>query len=353
MATIADGRTIPFDWYSDPAVLRLERERIFRRAWQYAGRTDQAAEPGAFFTCDLGGVPVVVVRDEAGELRAFLNVCRHRGSLVCEGEGRRATLQCPYHAWTYGLDGSLRAAPRSELVPGFDKERLGLVALPVEAWGPFVFVSPDPDAAPLAETLGELPALVHASGVDLGSLRFLKRAGGPEYAANWKVCSENYLECYHCQIAHPGFSKVVDVSVDAYELEESALFSTQYGPVRETWKGDFDPRGPIERGQFHFLWPNVTINVMPGQPNLSIGPIVPTGPETTARFLDYFVGPEVEQAWIDDMLEFDDQVGAEDRILVERVQKGLRGGGIEHGRLMGDSERLIAHFQGLLLDALA
>jgi phenylpropionate dioxygenase-like ring-hydroxylating dioxygenase large terminal subunit len=353
METIADGRTIPFDWYSDPAVLRLERERIFRRAWQYAGRTDQAAGPGAFFTCDLGGVPVVVVRDEEGGLRAFLNVCRHRGSLVCEGEGRRATLQCPYHAWTYGLDGSLRAAPRSELVPGFDKELLGLVALPVEAWGPFVFVSPDPEAAPLAETLGELPALVDASGVDLGSLRFLKRAGGPEYAANWKVCSENFLECYHCQVAHPGFSKVVDVSVDAYELEESALFSTQYGPVRETWKGDFDPRGPIERGQFHFLWPNVTINLMPGQPNLSIGPIVPTGPETTARFLDYFVGPEVEQAWIDDMLEFDDQVGAEDRVLVERVQKGLRGGGIEHGRLMGDSERLIAHFQGLLLDALA
>jgi phenylpropionate dioxygenase-like ring-hydroxylating dioxygenase large terminal subunit len=353
MATIADGRTLPFDWYSDPAVLRLERERIFRRAWQYAGRADQAAEPGAFFTCGLGGVPIVVVRDEEGALRAFLNVCRHRGSLVCEGEGRRATLQCPYHAWTYGLDGSLRAAPRSELVPGFERERLGLVAVPVEAWGPFVFVNPDPDAAPLAETLGDLPALVDASGVDLGALKFLKRAGGPEYAANWKVCSENFLECYHCQIAHPGFSRVVDVSVDAYELEESRLFSTQYGPVRETWKGDFDPRGPVERGQFHFLWPNLTINIMPGQPNLSIGPIVPTGAETTARFLDYFVGPGVEQGWIDDMLEFDGQVGAEDRVLVERVQKGLRGGGIEHGRLMGDSERLIAHFQGLLLDALA
>jgi choline monooxygenase len=136
-------------------------------------------------------------------------------------------------------------------------------------------------------------------------------------------------------------------------LEESRRFSTQYGPVRETWQGDFDPRGPVARGQFHFVWPNLTINVMPGHPNLSIGPIVPTGPETTARFLDYFVGPDVEQAWIDEMLEFDDQVGAEDRVLVERVQKGLRGGGVEHGRLMGDSERLIAHFQGLLLDALA
>jgi phenylpropionate dioxygenase-like ring-hydroxylating dioxygenase large terminal subunit len=353
MATIADGRTIPFDWYSDPAVLRLERERIFRRAWQYAGRADQLAEPGAFFTCDLGGIPIVVVRDDEGGLRAFLNVCRHRGSLVCEGEGKRASLQCPYHAWTYGLDGSLRAAPRSERVPGFDKESLGLVSVPVEAWGPFVFVNPDAEAEPLAETLGELPALVAASGVDLGSLRFLKRASGAEYAANWKVCSENFLECYHCQVAHPGFSKVVDVSVDAYVLEESRMFSSQYGPVREAWKGDFDPRGPIERGQFHFLWPNLTLNMMPGQPNLSIGPIVPTGPETTARFLDYFVGPDVEQAWIDEMLEFDDQVGAEDRILVERVQKGLRGGGVEHGRLMGDSERLIAHFQSLLLDALA
>jgi carnitine monooxygenase subunit len=353
MATIADGRTIPFDWYSDPAVLRLERERIFRRTWQYAGRTDQVAEPGAFFTCDLGGVPIVVVRDDEGGLRAFLNVCRHRGSLVCEGEGRRASLQCPYHAWTYALDGSLRAAPRSERVPGFDKDGLGLVPASVDSWGPFVFVNPDAKADPLAETLGELPALVDASGVDLGSLRFLKRASGDEYAANWKVCSENFLECYHCQVAHPGFSKVVDVSVDAYVLEESRTFSTQYGPVRDAWKGDFDPRGPVERGQFHFLWPNLTLNIMPGQPNLSIGPIVPTGPETAARFLDYFVGPDVEQEWIDEMLEFDDQVGAEDRVLVERVQKGLRGGGVEHGRLMGDSERLIAHFQGLLLDALA
>jgi phenylpropionate dioxygenase-like ring-hydroxylating dioxygenase large terminal subunit len=353
MATIADGRTIPFDWYSDPAVLRLERERIFRRTWQYAGRSDQVAEPGAFFTCDLAGSPIVVVRDEQDGLRSFLNVCRHRGSLVCEGEGQRASLQCPYHAWTYGLDGSLRAAPRSERVPGFDRERLGLVPVPVDTWGPFVFVNPDPDAEPLAETLGELPALVDASGVDLDSLRFLKRASGDEYAANWKVCSENFLECYHCQVAHPGFSKVVDVSVDAYVLEESRTFSTQYGPVREAWKGDFDPRGPIARGQFHFLWPNLTLNIMPGQPNLSIGPIVPSEPETTTRFLDYFVGPEVEQAWVDEMLEFDDQVGAEDRVLVERVQKGLRGGGVAHGQLMGDSERLIAHFQSLLLDALA
>jgi choline monooxygenase len=352
MTALADGRTLPYDWYSDPAVLRLERERVFRRAWQYAARADQVAEPGSFCTVDAGGIPIVLVRDQESTLRAFVNVCRHRGSLVCEGEGKRETLQCPYHAWTYDLDGSLRAAPRSEREPGFDKERLGLVPVLADTWGPFVFVNPDADAAPLAETLGELPGLVAAAGLDVDALRFLKRSSS-EYEANWKVCCENFLECYHCQVAHPGFSKVVDVSVDAYTLEESRFFSSQFGPVREAWKGEFDPRGPVERGQFHFLWPNVTLNIMPGHPNLSIGPVVPAGPERTSRFLDYFVGPEVEDDWIRDLLEFDDQVGAEDTVLVERVQRGLRGGGLEHGRLMLESERLIAHFQGLLLDALA
>jgi phenylpropionate dioxygenase-like ring-hydroxylating dioxygenase large terminal subunit len=352
MATLAHGRTLPYDWYSDPAVLRLERERIFRRTWQYAARADQVAEAGSFCALDAGGIPIVLVRGKDEILRAFVNVCRHRGSLVCEGEGRRETLQCPYHAWTYNLDGSLRAAPRSDREPDFDRENLGLVPVLVDTWGPFVFVNPDSEAAPLAETLGELPERVAAAGLDVDSLRFLKRSAS-EYEANWKVCCENFLECYHCQVAHPGFSKVVDVSVDAYTLEESGLFSSQYGPVRETWKGDFDPRGPIERGRFHFLWPNLTINVMPGHPNLSIGPVVPAGPERTSRFLDYFVGPEVDDDWIRDLLEFDDQVGVEDRVLVERVQRGVRGAGLEHGRLMLESERLIAHFQGLLLDALA
>ena len=352
MATSTDARTLPFDWYSNPDVLRLERERIFRSAWQYAGRADQVAEPGSFLTCDAVGVPVVVVRDKEGSLRAFLNVCRHRGSVVCEGEGSRETLQCPYHAWTYNLDGSLRAAPRTEREEGFDKSQLGLVQVQVDAWGPFVFVNADPGAPPLAEHLGELPELVTAAGLDLGSLRFLHRATS-EYEANWKICCENFLECYHCQVAHPAFSKVVDVSVDAYVLEQSATFSTQYGPVREVWKGEFDPRGPVERGQFHFLWPNITINIMPGQPNVSIGPVVPLAAERTGRFLDYFVGSDVEDAWIADLLEFDNQVGAEDKVLVERVQKGVRSGAIEHGRLLLESERLMANFQSQVVEALA
>src|SRR3970282_24017 len=121
MATLADGRTLPYDWYTDPAVLRLEQERGFRPHGQYAGRPFQVAEPGQYCTGRAGDVPVVVVRGRDGALNGFVNVCRHRGSLVCEGEGRRATLQCPYHAWTYQLDGTLRAAPRSDRAPGVEK----------------------------------------------------------------------------------------------------------------------------------------------------------------------------------------------------------------------------------------
>ena len=147
-------KTLPWNWYFEPEILQREHEAIFRRSWQYVGHLGQVAEPGSYFAGRAGDVPVVVTRARDGELRAFLNVCRHRGSVLADGEGTRETLQCPYHAWTYGLDGSLRAAPRSdEAAP---REELGLLPLRVEAWGPFVFVNPSAEGESLEETLGEL-----------------------------------------------------------------------------------------------------------------------------------------------------------------------------------------------------
>ncbi len=146
--------TVPWDWYTDPAILRLEQDRIFRSSWQYVGHANEIAEPGSFRATRAGHVPVVLVRDEEGVLRAFLNVCRHRGSLVCEGSGRRTTLQCPYHAWTYGLDGRLVAAPRSDREGGIESDRLGLVSLRLEQWGPFLFVNADPEGPALSRRAG-------------------------------------------------------------------------------------------------------------------------------------------------------------------------------------------------------
>ena len=134
---------------------------------------------------------------------------RHRGSVVVEGEGCRHTLQCPYHAWTYGLDGSLRAAPRSESEPHFEREALGLRPASVDTWGPLVFVNPDPEAAPLRQALGGLPSLVAEHGLDLDALEFHSRVPY-EIPGNWKIAVENYLECYHCELNHPGLMRVID-----------------------------------------------------------------------------------------------------------------------------------------------
>jgi choline monooxygenase len=270
--------------------------------------------------------------------------------VVAEGQGRRESLQCRYHAWTYGLDGRLRAAPRSEREPGFDAEELSLAPLRLETWGPFVFVNADPDAAPLAESLGPLPAQL-AELLDVDALEFRFRA---EFTleANWKVACENFLECYHCAVAHPGFSAAVDVSPDAYGLSTDGLTSTQLGPLRAN--GDsFLAHGELPRSQFHFLWPNFGINIFPGRPNFSCGPMNPVTPERTARFLDYFFAPDVDQVWIDELIAFDTQVGNEDVALVEGVQRGIRSGVLEAGRVMPQSEQLVAHFQRLCAAALA
>jgi choline monooxygenase len=341
---------LPWAWYTDPDVLRREGERIFARAWQYVGHTGQVRENGSFFASVAGQIPVVVTRARDRELRAFLNVCRHRGHVIAAGQGKRGALQCPYHAWTYDLDGSLRAAPRSDREPGFDADELGLLPIQVDTWGPFVFVNPDAGGSPLAEALGDMPSQL-AEIVDVDALEFRFRS---EYAldSNWKISCENFLECYHCAVAHPGFSKEVDVSPDAYRLESKGLVSSQLASLRQN--GDsFLAGGEVPSGQFHFLWPNFGLNVFPGHPNLSCGPMFPLGPERTGRFLDYFFAPEVEQAWVDELIAFDSQVGREDRALVEGVQRGVRSSVLGEGRLLSESEQLVAHFKRLCSEALA
>lgn len=353
---LADGWTLPAAWYSDPAVLAVERERIFSRTWQYGGRVEQAAEPGAFFTTRAGHVPIVVVCDDDGRLRGFVNVCRHRGHLVASGEGCRATLQCPYHAWTYGLDGTLRRAPRSEREPGFDPEAFSLLPVAVEAWGPLVFVNPDPDAAPLAQTLGVLPELVARSGLDLGVLRFHSHHEW-EIRANWKVALENYLECYHCPVAHPSFSKVIDVSPDAYRLQVHDAVASQLGPVRPSalegnGKAPYDARGDVVQSQYHHVWPNTTVNIGPGLPNISVERWVPIAPDLTLEVTDYWFAADADPAWVDEYLAFDNEVSSEDTDLVLAVHEGLASGMVRQGRLMLEAETLIHAFQRRVQDVL-
>jgi phenylpropionate dioxygenase-like ring-hydroxylating dioxygenase large terminal subunit len=345
--------TSPYSWYSDPDVAAAEQARIFRRSWQYVGHIGELEGPGSLFPTQVGALPLVVVLDHDERLGAFLNVCRHRGTILVDSPQRRGTIQCPYHAWTYGLDGRLRAAPRSDAEPDFDTDCLGLVPAQADTWGPFVFANPDVDAPGLDVALGDMPVVVAENGLDVDGLRFHHRVHY-EVNANWKIAIENYLECYHCQLNHPDFVKVIDER--AQRVEVAGLRLSQFPPIHPDAQTDaarYDVTGSVPTAQYHVLFPAMKFNVNPGRPNLSIGPLRPLAPDRTAAWLDYFFAEGTDEAWIDEMLAFDDQVGSEDIGLVEAVQRGATSGALEHGRLLASAEPLIGAFQDMLRARLA
>jgi choline monooxygenase len=203
--------------------------------------------------------------------------------------------------------------------------------------------------------LGELPGRVAAAGIDLSALHHHERDEWP-VAANWKAIVENYLECYHCPTAHPGFSKLIDVDPDAYRLESGEWYSSQVGHVRESAAGNgaapYALNGGNPEAHFHYVWPTFTINVLPGPPNLTAFWFVPVDADRTMTLTDTFYGDGVPEEDIRAMGEFGTQVGLEDQALVESIQRAARSGGLEEGRLLLESEHLIQHFQRLVERAL-
>ncbi len=338
-------RSLPYSAYVSENVLVAEQQSVFARSWQYVGSINDFAGDTTALPIEVNGTPVILTL-EGDAVGALVNVCSHRGSPVCLEPSTRESLTCPYHAWRYDLSGSLISAPRSEREPVFDAEEFGLERLPVGRWGPFIFVAASDKAIPFDELLGDLPDEVSDAGIEVEELVFHHRAEF-QLAANWKIATENFLECYHCRVAHPGFSRTIETGPDDYLLATAATYSSQRGPAREEG-GLLDTSGAVERSQFHLLFPNTAINIMPGEPNLSIGPIHPAGATRTTRFLDYFFGPEVSPDWIQQMIEFDDQVGREDVPLVENMQRGVTARPERSGVLFMDSERLIHHFETYL-----
>lgn len=353
-ASLEQGYTLPANWYLDPVLFAQEASHIFRRTWQYVGLSEQISQPGDFFTCTVDTVPLLITRDEAGAIQAFVNVCRHRGSeLVLQDCGKRSTFQCHYHAWTYNLDGTLRAAPGMKYEADFEPGRFSLQRVQVETWGPFIFITLAPDAPPLQQMLGALPDLLQATGVQLMNLKRRVRQIY-EIAANWKVVVDNYLECYHCPVAHPGFSALIDTQT--YTVREYEYFSTQGGPQKAQTAAErtpqFKTQGRVSDGFFAYLWPNFTLNLYPGPGNLSLNLFLPQAVDKTLAIFDYLFADEVSAADQEQFSQFIDQVQCEDIVLCESVQRGLRSGYIVQGKLMLHQEKALQHFQRLVYRSL-
>jgi choline monooxygenase len=343
---LARASTIPARWYIEPAFLEEERRSVFGRTWQCVGHAVQVAAPGTFLGCEITGEPVLVARDAAGALRAFSNVCRHRGSLLADGPGSGNVIRCPYHAWTYSLDGRLSGQPEFDGVEDWDRSKVCLPEYRVEVWGPFVFVNLDRAAPPLAEVLGDIPREIAEMECPIDRLQFRLRR---DYVieCNWKVYIDNYLEGYHLPAAHPSLFRELDYA--QYRVETFRYYSSQIAPIRAR---SGEPRryqyaDSKRSALYYWIFPNFMLNVYPD--NLSSNIILPMGPDRTLTIFEWFsYGGEVEQAAID----FSDEIQQEDIRICESVQKGLRSRSYSQGRFSVKRENGVHHFHGLLAEFL-
>ncbi len=350
-APAAPGPALAARYYTDPAVVEAETRHLFARSWQLVCHESDLPGTGARLAAAVAGQEVVVVRTEDGTLAGHLNVCRHRGTrLVTRPEPDGKAIRCPYHGWTYKLDGRLVGAPEARQIPCLDKPRLGLFPVRVESFLGFVFANLDPDATPLAESCAGLAKAVgHYAGADLvpvGRSRIHDLDSAEVQHANWKVAVDNYLEGYHVPVAHPGLMRLLDYQRYTCEIDEAyALFAS---PLRDKPSSNWTERlyqrlaapmpGLAEADRrvwrYAVIYPNTLIDFYPDHvlawtaiPTAVDRVAVPgafytrrgTGLRTRiARRLNVHIG------WI---------TNDEDVELVARVQKGLTTPGFEPGPL--------------------
>ncbi len=333
------ARTLPGPLFSDPTVFALEFERLFRRSWQCLGREDEFAAPGSFRTFEIGGSGVVVVRDARGTLHAFHNVCRHRGTRLVEpAEGADLTrFLCPYHAWTYGLDGRLLGTPHMSEAKEFDKDDYGLLPIRLETWRGFVFLNLDPKAAPLARSLGGLVA--RAAPYPLERLR---RAHRVEYeiAANWKLIVQNANECYHCPGVHPQLVKVTPYLSGEEDLRAGPVFGgwMDFVPgVRTATISGTTARRPfpnlpaedLRRVYYYVLYPGNFWSFFPDY--VTFDWFLPLSPERTRLVFDLYVAAD-ETDPADDAMEFWEMTNRQDWHICEMAHLGSRTAAYRQGR---------------------
>jgi len=347
---------LPSEYYTSPDIYATELERVFARSWNFACHASQVAEPGQYVRCHAGEEEIFVVRDKAGRLHGYYNVCMHRAhTLVQEDSGRIDLITCPYHAWTYALDGKLKVARNCENARGFRKENFGLNEIKVEEFCSFIWVNLEPTAAPLSQQAIGLEALLMKHCPDLPKLKFAHRLSW-DINANWKTVIDNFTECYHCATAHPAFVDLVNMK--DYALNTHDIWSVHIGPPGAPEKAPYVYSTTDERPTDYiaaFLWPNVTIWIMPGSGNISMLYMLPTGPETCREHFDFYFMNETpsKEEW-DSIVYLRDVLQPEDITLCERVQKGLRSRSYRTGRLVVDarrsgiSEHATHHFQSLV-----
>lgn len=351
VAPIEHAFTLPSSYYVDPVLLEEEKRRIFWRTWQIVGRSEQVAKTGDYFTANLCGEPLLIVRDSAGQLRGFYNVCRHRAGPAAEGCGTRKLFRCLYHGWTYSLEGKLINSPEMEGTCDFQQSDFSLRPVQTAEWEGQVFVNldPEPNVVPLLTALRELPE--QASKFGFGQMRL---AGRRDYhmACNWKVYIDNFLEGYHLPSVHPSLNRELDYNAYVTRLYER--HSLQSSPIRGPQnEATVDRRYKQAEGdmaaEYFWIYPNWMLNCYPD--NVSLNIVLPTGPETCVAIFEwYFPVERLESA--EQTMKFSDEIQLEDGHICEVVHQNLKSQSYDRGRYSVKQERGVHHWHRLYAEAM-
>ena len=342
VAPVERAWTIPSAWYREPRFEALDRAAVLGRTWQLVGHVSRLAEPGCQVVAEVAGEPVVVVRGKDGVLRAFFNVCRHRGGPLALEDGCSQALQCKYHGWTYLLDGSLRGVPQWDRVELFDRKDFGLVPLRVATWEGLVFVHLAEHPEPLERAVAGIAERI--APIRLGEFRFARKLGY-DVACNWKVYVDNYLEGYHVPHVHPELMKLYQFQ--SYSTEVHERYSLQVSPLSA--EDNIYTGGAGGTAYYYHLFPNAMLNILPGR--LQTNVVLPRGPDRCrVEFAYYYADTDSPRAR--ELIEADhayaDHVQHEDIGICERVQVGLGSRAYDRGRFSVQYEGAVHHFQALL-----
>ncbi|PYT79205.1 MAG: (2Fe-2S)-binding protein [Acidobacteria bacterium] len=324
--------TIPAPWYFDQRMAELEQQSVFGRTWQAVGRTDQVQKKGDFFTTGLAGEPLVVSRGEDDVLRAFYNVCRHHAAtVVTEAQGSAKQFRCPYHGWTYGIDGRLKGMVEFEGVCNFDRAKNGLVPVKVDTWEKFVFVNLDGPVSPLHDFLGKVSGIVAPLQLSKRMKFFDQRVY--TLNCNWKVYVDNYLDGgYHVPHAHKGLSSVIEYT--KYTIENFERACLQSSPLSSGKKSETGVAA-TRQGRAFYLWiyPNFMINAYEGVMDTNL--VLPLAVDKCAVVFDYYFADISKQRLKHnrESIKVSEKVQDEDMAICDSVQRGLASRAYVAGRL--------------------
>lgn len=336
-SAIERNMSLPGYWYGDAEVSDFEQEYIIRRSWQPFGSIAGLTEPGDFLATAVAGVPVVVVRDEDGTLRGFLNMCRHRGHPVAFESGNARTFVCRYHGWSYRRDGSLLKAPRSDRESCFDGTRFGLIPVRVGAWNHLGFVNLQHDGPSFEEEFGTLIRVAEENQIGLSNLSYCKTLEW-EQDCNWKTFMDNTADCYHCRLVHPNMGRTHKTDPDDYVTESYENFAFHISYTKGT-------QANMPSWMACGAWPNWTLQALQGRiTNVRVLEVVNANRIRVKT--DFFAPPDATQADIDDAADwYHKLVYGEDRLVCEAVARNIMGHRFDEGPIFTGSEQVMQDFQ--------